>query len=227
MMGMVFVKEHPWVGIRKFSVNEHYWDSVDTANKAYWLGFIYADGHVNNNRVRIMLSSKDEDHLRKFIKEINYTGNIKFSTTNKGHSATYVDICHLLFRRGIKKYLDYKSKTFDAHPPVLDDELMPHFWRGVFDGDGYLRVKTKAGKPNYRFSCTGNKQTMQALMQFLISRAGVNEVKLYKTHTDTWTVSYSGRKNLIKIINVLASTEHAKMDRKWDKVSDLMDIYHT
>ena len=31
---------------RKYKINEHYFDTIDTPNKAYVLGFLYADGFL-------------------------------------------------------------------------------------------------------------------------------------------------------------------------------------
>ena len=46
---------------RKYQVNEFFFDEIDSEEKAYWLGFIYADGYVNTNgnKFGINLSLKD------------------------------------------------------------------------------------------------------------------------------------------------------------------------
>ena len=36
-----------WQNITKF--NENYFDIIDDEHKAYWLGFLYADGYVSKN----------------------------------------------------------------------------------------------------------------------------------------------------------------------------------
>ena len=48
--------------------DEHSFDVIDTEEKAYWLGFLYADGNVSNtkNEVGITLQSSDIKHLYKF-----------------------------------------------------------------------------------------------------------------------------------------------------------------
>lgn len=61
-------------------VDRHYFDTIDNENKAYWLGFIYADGWVSSNgrsyEVGIELGAKDIIHLEKFKKCINSRSNI-------------------------------------------------------------------------------------------------------------------------------------------------------
>ena len=66
---------------RKHHFNENYFEKIDTEDRAYWLGFLYADGNVsygkdkNGNKkgctVEVTLSEKDKSHLYKFLKCLN------------------------------------------------------------------------------------------------------------------------------------------------------------
>ena len=60
-------------GNRKYFFNESIFDNIDTAEKAYWIGFITADGYINEKRgwLSIQLQYSDIDHLKKFAKFIN------------------------------------------------------------------------------------------------------------------------------------------------------------
>lgn len=49
-----------------YKINENYFENIDNKNKAYWLGFIAADGNVYGNKLSIELNSKDEGHLKIF-----------------------------------------------------------------------------------------------------------------------------------------------------------------
>ena len=52
--------------------HRHIFDQIDTQEKAYWLGFILADGYLNTNKhmLRIKLGDKDKHHLEKFIQAL-------------------------------------------------------------------------------------------------------------------------------------------------------------
>ena len=72
---------------KKYSVNESFFDIIDTEEKAYWLGFIMADGCIctsnsssPNNRLSIILNQKDKDHLIKFKKAIDSKAPVREGT---------------------------------------------------------------------------------------------------------------------------------------------------
>ena len=46
---------------RKYEVNESFFDVIDTEEKAYFLGFLYADGYNNTDRNSVNLSLKETD----------------------------------------------------------------------------------------------------------------------------------------------------------------------
>lgn len=48
---------------RKYKFDENFFENIDTEEKAYWLGFIYADGAVFKRTLSIRLSTKDIHHL--------------------------------------------------------------------------------------------------------------------------------------------------------------------
>ena len=75
--------------------NENIFDSIDTEEKAYWLGFIFADGNISSigNRLEIRLSYNDLTHLEKFRKFIGLTTEIRCGVNKEGYKW-----CHLSVR---------------------------------------------------------------------------------------------------------------------------------
>lgn len=53
---------------RRGLCNEFYFDVLDTEAKPYWLGFLAADGSVDEKTSAVILgiSSKDRDHLDQY-----------------------------------------------------------------------------------------------------------------------------------------------------------------
>ena len=42
--------------VKKYFVNENYFENIDTDSKAYILGFLYADGNIGSNNYRLQIS---------------------------------------------------------------------------------------------------------------------------------------------------------------------------
>ena len=59
--------------------NNKVFDSIDTEEKAYWLGFLFADGSVSarDNQVELSLSSIDRGHLQKFRRFLESKNEVK------------------------------------------------------------------------------------------------------------------------------------------------------
>ena len=70
------------VGNKKYQVDDNYFNLIDTEEKAYWLGFLYADGYVRmkdsrSGQLKLKLSSKDRDHIILFNKCLSSNYPIK------------------------------------------------------------------------------------------------------------------------------------------------------
>ena len=137
---------------------DNYFEVINNEEKAYWLGFIYADGCVYEDksskslRLRFSLQSSDEEIILNFRKSINSNRNIQMkeesSTIIMGkkclqHKFWRITInsnifCKHLINKGV---IQRKSLTikFPSHEQ-LPKELIPHFIRGYFDGDGSVFV---------------------------------------------------------------------------------------
>lgn len=120
---------------------ENYFETIDTLEKAYWLGFLYADGYVTRNHrgLQIQLATKDEGLLDKFINAIGgnlenkryYEGyeipgkRVEFRFSNPGF------VSHLVDNGCVTK----KSKVIRL--PNFDcQKLDLAFLSGYYDGDG-------------------------------------------------------------------------------------------
>ncbi len=147
---------------RKYNLDEHYFDIIDTEEKAYILGFIYADGNnlFRINRVAIQLSIVDKEILQKFStiffnSEVLKTYKRK---NNKGKEFEYVALN--LFSKHMSQHLatlgivERKSHKI-AFPEWLDKNLYRHFIRGLIDGDGWIYLpSSNRDSPNVGLICT-------------------------------------------------------------------------
>ena len=129
-------------------VREDLFQTIETEEDAYWLGFIYADGYISDGgEFELSLKSTDSGHLHKFAKFINYTGNIVDKQPVKCKGKTYYR-CRLAFRAKSlsQRFSDLgivpRKSCILTYPKYLKEELHKHFIRGYTDGDGSFNLYT-------------------------------------------------------------------------------------
>ena len=88
-----------WNSLRKYNINEHYFDNIDTPNKAYILGLLYADGYNNTsiNAIRLSLQEDDKQILEDISKELDYNAPLIFYEHSKEHEG-WKDVYTLAIR---------------------------------------------------------------------------------------------------------------------------------
>lgn len=155
------------VGNKKYIVDENYFSIIDSEEKAYWLGFLYADGYVRlkNNRsgqLKFKLSIKDRNHIELFNSCMNsnykikdYTSSVKY---NGGFSKSNVSELSIYNTKIVKDLIRLgcvNKKTFSIRMPDIEKSLYRHFIRGYFDGDGNI-YKNKNRSNSFQVSIASN-----------------------------------------------------------------------
>jgi intein/homing endonuclease len=157
---------------------------IDTEQKAYFLGFMYADGCIslikrkNSSYVKpqVRISLTDEQIIKDFHNyfpffnlQIFDFGKYKESwskqfSLNKVNKQLFDDLLNhgMLERKSIDNYDNLKL-------PSLNPELIPHFIRGLFDGDGSINISAK--RPNLRRIeiCSASKEFLLQIRNVLES----------------------------------------------------------
>jgi len=122
------------------NIDIHYFKQIDTKKKAYWLGFLFADGFIKTDkgepyRVGIDASTKDVWIVDRFIKDLGLNPKYKQKLKNRFRmSFSYKKIIGDLIRNGLIPGKE-KSKNIEF-PQLKTRELELAFLLGYFDGDG-------------------------------------------------------------------------------------------
>lgn len=139
--------------MKKYSYDENYFENIDTEEKAYWLGFIAADGSIGETcGLEISLSYKDIDHLYKFANNIGAEIDIISTRMVKEYKVCRIFINNKKIINDLSKYGIIRNKGYKLDfPNFLNDEMLKHYLRGYFDGDGSISTngKNRNGSPKY------------------------------------------------------------------------------
>lgn len=209
--------------------NEFIFMNIDTAEKAYWLGFLYADGCVHSGNNEISVNITDQEHVIKFK---NFLGakNHRITETKD----TRWENAKPLYQFSIKDTQIHSdlihwgcipNKTLALEKiPNIPRDYISHFIRGYFDGDGSLHYLQNTN--NYRISFTsGSKKFLEDIQKEL----DVTNLSLgHSNNTNTYQLQISGRRQVERILNYIYqdSNENIRLNRKYDSYLDCLKWAH-
>ncbi len=178
-----------------------YFDEINTPDKAYWLGFLYADGHVDKEGGKVSCSLKREDkpHLELlasiFGEVIKDTAYYDDRVKKVVLQSLLIIGCKYLNNR-LRSLGFYNDKTFTADGKVLDfisDNLIRHFLRGYFDGDGCVSL-TGGKLSEVYFSGTRNMvERLEGVILGLVD--GLNS-PVYKEDSGCWRIRWRSKEDM-------------------------------
>lgn len=218
----------------KYTINDSVFEQIDTEDKAYWLGFIAADGNVTDfGGLNIGLKKSDITHLEKFKKFCGSSHPIKIcrsypSFKGSDNSKTFEScrivignrkICNDLAKFGISP-----RKSFSFIPPLnlIPENLHRHFWRGIFDGDGCI---SKTLEPKYKNSwvwtinLVGNRIVIEKFQEYIFSYSKCRAKILSKYgegNEETCCISSAGVELVQNILRPIYSDAKVYLDRKYE-----------
>jgi hypothetical protein len=199
---------------RRFAINDAFFDIVDTEEKAYWLGFISADGTIIRNRIVLSLQLRDKEHLHKFTKSLasEHPIRVKYIRGNgKVYSAARVGVESRYMVETLRTLGIGERKSLVIKPCAhIPEQLMRHYWRGVVDGDGsiYFSKRNKIWVVGVAGSFPMISGFVEFINPYIVSKAKINSVgKIF-------TVVYGGNELPKTILSVLYNECTIYLDRK-------------
>lgn len=208
---------------RKYELNEHFFDVIDTYEKAYWLGFIAADGCLMHNTLSITLAKKDAAHLAKFLQAINSAAPTKqFNELKYGQyrDVVRVDIYSKAIYTALKMTGLRERKSLNCETPNLSPSLLNAFYLGAFDGDGWIyQIKSGAFHIGFCGSLIMVNEFNDFIKQNINYSATVRVNTKNQNGPSNWKVCYGHQLNNLKIINLLykdCNKITCVLDRKYE-----------
>lgn len=178
------------------SLNRSYFKTIDSYDKAYFLGLIMTDGSVgsNTNEISITLKAEDIDILKVFSEKIHNENKIYIY---KRQEAT-IKFKSKELKEDLKQYGIIPNKTkYPMSIPNINESLIPHFIRGLIDGDGWISAKGK------QIGFCGCEQLVTEVRDFLVKKLNIYNVKVSHTDVNVWQACWSAEKDMESIGNYI------------------------
>lgn len=197
---------------REYAVNHNAFDEV-TPESAYWVGFLMADGFVTDTKdgspfVGVTLAEKDRNHLvnlRDFLESTHPIKEQQGDSYSEGLAYRF-GVYSQSLADDLAEYGVLPRKSDDTKVRILDDNR--HFWRGVVDGDGYVRHGTGS---EARVELVGAKPLLQQYSSFCTARIG-SDLSV-RPHKSIWRVGCSWG-TAEHLLSLLYQDQDVCLDRK-------------
>lgn len=170
------------LNMSKISLNVDYFNEINNPNKAYWFGFICADGYINSSYNKLTIMVKDLEILEKFKKDIESEHKIsKIVQYDKRTDKTYeeysLQITNELFVSNLKKNgICHEKSEILSFPTCFNESLYPYFIAGLFDGDGSV----SKDKKSLRCSLISTREVLTFINGFFSEKFGWKPCAIYK-----------------------------------------------
>lgn len=213
-----YIKQQGVTVFNKQNTSDSYsyvFSKIDTEEKAYWLGFMCADGYVglDTNHIEIALALKDNNHIEKFAQFINFQGHLVTDEVRVRISFRDKKMRSDLIKLGCipKKSLDLQFPTESQVPQYL----LRHFARGYVDGDGYIGMH-KNGFGRMSVTCGS-----MSFIEDLISNMNWKDNKIHKDkRSNALSVEWAGY-YVCDMLRDLYGNSSVYLDRKYKRYIEI------
>ena len=205
----------------KYQYQQDIFEVIDTVEKAYWLGFLAADGcnyqREHNASIIININEKDIDHLNKFKQFCNTDAEIKSYIGYEGFS-NQTPMCKItLNSKKISNDLIDKgilpNKSLILQPPKISKEFYKPFILGYFDGDGSISKTSQCN--NYSISIQGTKEILTWICEVLNWDAKL-EKRNINSDNNSYYIRCGGTNKPYQILSQLYNSCEICLNRKFN-----------
>ena len=223
--------------------NDRYFENIDSQEKAYWLGFIFADGYITSHsrhgatdllgrdasyEFGMELQRGDEYHLCRLrdalggVHKIYQKESHQLICNNRAPSHTYSSVLRVysknvvmdLYNNGI----DY-NKSHSNVFPIVSDDLFLDFLRGYLDGDGCIYTGLHDNGESYqayiKWVCN-ERDVLDFILEKAIALYGI-KMRVYRKDAMFALMCYS-KQDISNLLSLLYHTGcNLWLERKYNK----------
>lgn len=187
--------------------------TIDTAEKAYFIGLMIADGTVAFNKksgayaTTLKLKESDKHLLDEIIQLYPFFRMGKIEIHKDGFKSYYIRHYNKQLTLDLISHSVLPRKSYENAPKVelidLSDSLFFAYLHGLFDGDGTIHQSKKGHIRMEVIGKTGNllKQISEKLLSL-----GIKNQFYYRKSRDYWMVRLSDKENVKLLIEEFSKT---------------------
>ena len=188
---------------------------------SYIIGLWMTDGCAYE-RGSYSLGLKDKDVIEWVAKTIGYKNKIWEINEQRNNSKRYyIQFTNQIVKDVFDNYGIIPNKSLVTEVPKIPNEYMPHFIRGVFEGDGHI------GKHGYSYTVSivsASRNFINAIKEIIEEKIGGNRsIKYDARGNGLYLYNIYGKETINKFGNWIYPPDVFGMERKLNKFLDLKE----
>lgn len=213
----------------KYYADYNKFEVIDSPEKAYWLGFIAADGCVyirpENATIRISLHQKDRELLEKFKLFMNSNVNITeyINTTGFSNNTPMVAIA-FNSKKMAQDFISHgvpNKKSLILKPPLIEEKYYLPYILGYFDGDGSIYKSSCCN--NYGLNIEGTKEVLEWINS-LLKISDHLEKRFPEDDKNNYYIRCGGTRKPYEILKKLYDSVNVHLERKYKIFKELEKV---
>lgn len=215
---------------KRLSFFENFFKEINTQEKAYTLGLLYADGSNNQKGMTITLQEQDKGILDRLKAELNFTGDLYYKKRiREGCSNSYeLNITSKVISEDLSKLGCVPKKSLILKFPSEEQvpkHLLSHFIRGYMDGDGSIFMC----KQLY-VSFVGTLEFLTKVQNIFQQEIGVSptslQIKCKKRATNNYQFAVGGNIKAQAVLEWIYKDSNIHLERKFNRFQEFKNNYN-
>jgi hypothetical protein len=201
----------------RYTLNEEYFDDINTPIKSYLLGLMAADGCVTNKNY-VVLESVDRELVDLFAREIEFSGEIREIDRSPHQPHFRMNFSSQRLANALHQWqviTDRMASDSYRFPPA---EYLNPYVLGYFDGDGC--AYPSKGRSGGLICIVGSKNFTKELCQ--VMNMGVT---IAHSHNVVYYWRIYSRTNIQKFYDLMYQDPDLGLARKKEKIEQILGSY--
>jgi|WetSurMetagenome_2_1015567.scaffolds.fasta_scaffold33333_5 hypothetical protein len=221
---------------KRYSIDRSFFSTINTRERAYWLGFLLADGNINKTSsgfvLRVRLKELDLSHLQKFAVAIKYDGPVEIKSGfdkfyNRKTYKANITLCSAKLCRDLNHlgFNDLKRDGLTGIFSKIPKSLIRDLVRGMIDGDGSITYRNKSHTKYSVSFCDIHRSVVEWVVKYLNEHINTNLNKLIlPVGKNCHSVIYGSNGQVRRILSHLYDDCHDEivLDRKFRRYEMVM-----
>lgn len=204
---------------KKYHLNEDYFKKIDNSRKAFWFGFICADGGLRKvgNRFIFKIDQKEKMLLTEFLKDIESEHPLKETIPSKNRygQENFYELVIVNKEFGEKLFNVGKTllkKDLKFIPKSVPQKFIIDFIRGYFEGDGSIYYVSFSKIWNIGIS--GNYELLNDFHKYIVKNIIKRESGTIAKNKSIFKLSYS-KNDTEKIMKAMYYDKYCIGEKIW------------